>query len=167
MREAGSAYVPLRELQDAAGRRIAEVIGAPAALVSSGAAGGILLAAAGALTGLDKEKAYALPETPADGRNQILVWRARRPNYMYQACQAAGGKLVELGDLARAKPEDFRGALTERTAAILLVLAPIDQARERLGRAPFGRLWLEHVRRSSRSRPCRPGRRPGSRAPPG
>src|SRR5919202_5873346 len=136
MREAAQRYVSLRDLQDAAGRRIAEVIGAPAALVSAGAASAILLGAAGALTGLDKEKVYALPETPADGRNQILVWRARRPNYMYQACQAAGGKLVELGDLARVKPEDFRGALAERTAAILLVLAPVDQARERLGPWP-------------------------------
>src|SRR5437773_2526856 len=51
MREAAGAYVPLPDLQAAAGRRIAELVGAPAAMVSSGAAGAILLGAAGALTG--------------------------------------------------------------------------------------------------------------------
>jgi L-seryl-tRNA(Ser) seleniumtransferase len=132
IQEAAQRYVSLRDLQDAAGRRIAEVIGAPAALVSAGAASAILLGAAAALTGADREKIYALPETP-DGRNQVLVWRARRPNYMYQACQAAGGIVVEVGDYSQVSPEDFRAALSERTAAILLVLAPIDQARDRLG----------------------------------
>ena len=132
MCEAAQRHVPLRDLQDAAGRRIAEVIGAPAALVASGAAGAILLAVAAALTGADREKVYALPDT-SGGRNEVLVWRTRRPNYMYQACRAAGGKLVEVGDEAQVRPEDFRAALSERTAAILLVLAPIDQARDRLG----------------------------------
>ena len=135
MQAAAQHYVSLRDLQDAAGQRIAEVIGAPSALVSSGAAGAILLGAAAALTGSDAERVYALPETP-DGRNQVLVWRARRPNYMYQACQAAGGKLVELGDLSSVAPTDFQRALSAQTAAILLVLAPIDQARDRLGPWP-------------------------------
>src|SRR5919202_1560222 len=135
MQEAAQRYVSLRDLQDAAGRRIAEVIGAPAALVSAGAASAILLGVAAALTGTDREKVYALPQT-LDGRNQVLAWRARRPNYMYQACQAAGGQLVEAGDVSRVSPEDFGRALSERTAAILLVLAPIDQARERLGPWP-------------------------------
>ncbi|MDQ3701349.1 MAG: hypothetical protein M3442_10575, partial [Chloroflexota bacterium] len=137
MQSAAGSYVSLRALQDAAGRRIAEVIGAPAAVVSSGAAGAILLGVAGALTGTEVSKIHELPETAAGARNQILVWRAARPNYMYQACQAAGGKLVEVGALGGAvTPEAFRDALRDRVAAVLLVLAPIDQARDRLGGWP-------------------------------
>lgn len=129
MNDAARRYVWLRALQDAAGKRIAEVIGVPAAVVSSGAAGAILLGAAASLTGKDTAKIHALPES-LDGRNQIVVWKAPRPNYMYQACQAAGGKLVEVGQQGGpVSPEDFRGALNDQTAAILLVLAPIDQAR--------------------------------------
>jgi L-seryl-tRNA(Ser) seleniumtransferase len=69
----------------------------------------------------------------ANGRNQIVVWRAPRPNYMYQACQAAGGTLVEVGSPGEVTPEDFARAFGAQTAGVLLVLAPIDQARDRLG----------------------------------
>lgn len=137
MHSAAGSYVSLRALQVAAGLRIAEVIGAPAAVVSSGAAGAILLGVAGALTGTDVTKIHELPETAAGARNQILVWRAARPNYMYQACQAAGGKLVEVGALGGAvTPAAFEDAISDRVAAVLLVLAPIDQARDRLGSWP-------------------------------
>jgi seryl-tRNA(Sec) selenium transferase len=134
MNQAAQHYVSLRALQDAAGRRIAEVVGAPAALVSSGAAGAILLGAAACLTGADKEKVYALPDTPEDGKNQILVWAAPRPNYMYQACRAAGAKLVQVGEIGGpVSPDMFRDAMGPRTAGVLLVLAPIDQARDKIG----------------------------------
>jgi uncharacterized pyridoxal phosphate-dependent enzyme len=136
MNEGAQRYVSLRALQTAAGKRIAEVVGAPASLVASGAAGGILLAAAACLTGTDTEKIWDLPDTPDGSRNQILVWAARRPNYMYQACRAAGAQVVELGQPnadGAISPEHFRDALSPRTAGILLVLAPIDQARDRIG----------------------------------
>src|SRR5436309_15876188 len=49
MQAAAQRSVSLRDLQDAAGRRIAEVHGAPAALVSDGAASALLLGGAAAL----------------------------------------------------------------------------------------------------------------------
>lgn len=134
MGQAAQHYISLRALQTAAGLRLAEVTGAPAALVASGAAGAILLASAACLTGTDPERAYALPDTPADGKNQFLVWPAPRPNYMYQACRAAGGKLLEVGELnGPISAEMFRDATGPRTAGVLLVLAPIDQAQARTG----------------------------------
>ena len=129
MNDAARSFVSLRALQEAAGRQIAGQIGAPAAVVSSGAAGAILLGAAAALAGSDPAAIQALPETAPDGRSQIVVWSAPRPNYMYQTCQTAGGKLVEVGQAGAAPaPEPFRDALSDRTAAILLVLAPLDQS---------------------------------------
>jgi D-glucosaminate-6-phosphate ammonia-lyase len=137
MEQAARHYVSLRALQDAAGRRIAEVVGAPAALVSSGAAAAILLGAAACLTGKDEAAVQALPETAAHGRNRILVCRAPRPNYMYQACQAAGGKLWELGQAgAPISPADFREAMEAAAgsvAGVLLILAAVDQAQTDAG----------------------------------
>jgi L-seryl-tRNA(Ser) seleniumtransferase len=128
MNEAARRHVWLRALQDAAGKRIAEVAGAPAALVGSGAAGCILLGAAACLTGKDPARIIALPETAADAQNEIVVWAAQRPNYMYQACQAAGAALVEVGEIGGpVTPEDFGDALDRHSAGILLVLAPLDQ----------------------------------------
>lgn len=135
LNEGARHYVPLRELQDAAGRHIAETIGVPAALVSAGAASAILLGAAGALTGTDTSRVYALPDILPGGRNEFLVWKTKRPNYMYQAVQAAGGKLIELGESedGPVTPQQFADAINERTAGVLLVLAPVDQGREHTG----------------------------------
>jgi D-glucosaminate-6-phosphate ammonia-lyase len=144
MQEAAGAYVSLRALQEAAGARIAGITGVPAALVSAGAAGAILLAAAAALTGTDAEKIVALPETLPGARNEFVVWSAARPNYMYQACQAAGGKLAEVGrGSAAMSAGPLCEAIGERTAGVLLVLAPIDIS---LGRgANNALLWPELI----------------------
>ena len=144
MQEAAGNYVSLRALQEAAGARIAEVTGVPSALVSAGAAGAILLAAAAALTGTDAERIVALPETLPGARNEFVVWSAPRPNYMYQACQAAGGKLVEVGQgSATVSAGPLTAAIGGRTAGVLLVLAPIDIS---LGRgADNALLWPELI----------------------
>ncbi|HEU5315520.1 MAG TPA: hypothetical protein VFX49_05380 [Chloroflexota bacterium] len=133
MNAAATRHVWLRALQDAAGKRIAEVAGAPAALVGSGAAGCILLGAAACLSGKDPERISDLPDLGPDEPNEIVVWAAKRPNYMYQACRAAGARLVEVGEMGGpVSPEDFGDALDRHSAGILLVLAPIDQAREHI-----------------------------------
>ncbi len=139
MREAAGRYVQLRELQDAAGRRIAEVLGVEAALVSAGAASGILLATAACLTGDDRQRIWALPRPPGDApRNEVVVLGSPRPNYMYQAAEAAGARLVEVGHEqgdGPLAPELFTQAFGRRTAAVLLVVATLDRLRPRTGGA--------------------------------
>jgi D-glucosaminate-6-phosphate ammonia-lyase len=143
MAEAARAHVPLPALQDAVGAHIAHVVGAPAAAISTGAAAAILLGAAACLTGTDVEKAYDLPETAPGARNEILVWASPRPNYMYQACRTAGGQLMEVGSLNEPiAPEDFKESLSDRSAAILLVLASLDEARRRI---PSWEAFLQEV----------------------
>jgi L-seryl-tRNA(Ser) seleniumtransferase len=53
MAEAATACVPMEDLQEAAGRVIAEVTGAEAGYVTAGAAAGLTLAAAASLARLD------------------------------------------------------------------------------------------------------------------
>ena len=137
MQGAAQRHVWLPELQAAAGRRVADVVGAPAALITSGAAGAILLAVAGCLTGTDGEKALALPRTPPGARNRVLVWRLPRPNYLYPATEAAGGVLVELGQPdAPVAPEAFGEAIRTgggRVAAVLLMIHVLDERRDLTG----------------------------------
>lgn len=128
MLDAARSYVTLRDLQDRAGARIAELVGVDAALISSGAAGGIALAAAACITGKDKERISALPHT--DGlKNEIVVARSGRPNYMYQAAEHVGGNLIEVGSADRLEPEDFAAAIGPRTGAVLLIAATLDRQR--------------------------------------
>lgn len=130
MVEAAESFVVLRDLQDRAGARIAELVGVEAALVSSGAAGGILLSAAACLTGAETDRIHRLPDT--DGtRNEIVVARSRRPNYMYQAAEMAGARLVEVGSEDALTADDFAAAIGPRTAAVLLVVASLDHQRLR------------------------------------
>jgi L-seryl-tRNA(Ser) seleniumtransferase len=137
MHDAAQHHVWLPDLQAAAGHRVAEAVGAPAALVTSGAAGAILLAVAGCLTGIDREKALALPRTPPDRRNRVLVWRMARPNYLYPSAEAAGGVLVEVGQPdAPIAPEAFGEALAaegHRAAAVLLMIHALDERRDLTG----------------------------------
>lgn len=130
MREAAGSFVTLRELQDRAGTRIAELVGVEAALISSGAAGGITLAAAACITGTDQDRIHRLPDT--DGlANEIVVAQSGRPNYMYQAAEHVGARLVQVGSADRLTPDDFAAAIGPRTAAVLLIVATLDHQQLR------------------------------------
>lgn len=128
MEEAAQSYVRLRDLQDRAGARIAELAGVDAALVSSGAAGGILLAAAAAITGDRQDVVHRLPDT-SGLKNEIVVARAHRPNYMYQAAEMVGARLVEVGSEDHLTTDDFAAAIGSQTAAVLLIAATLDRQR--------------------------------------
>ena len=128
MADAARSYVTLRDLQDRAGERIAELVGVEAALVSSGAAGGIALAAAACITGGNWDRIYRLPDT-SGLKNEIVVAQSERPNYMYQAAEHVGGNLVHVGTPEEVTPEDFAAAIGSKTAAVLLIVATLDRSR--------------------------------------
>src|SRR5947207_6687048 len=64
---AAKHFVSLAELQDRVGEKIAGLLGVEAALVTTGAAGGMQLATAAALTWRDKSLIGKLPLPPAMG----------------------------------------------------------------------------------------------------
>ena len=59
---AGHYHVDIDQLQEAAGKRISELLQVPWALVSSGAAGALAYAAAGCVAGTDPERMQQLPD---------------------------------------------------------------------------------------------------------
>lgn len=80
MREAAQAFVNIDELNEAAGAAIARMLGAEAALVTGGAAAGLVLQAAACIAGDDPARIARLPETTGM-KNEFIIQRAHR--FMY------------------------------------------------------------------------------------
>lgn len=131
--EAAAATVPLEQLQAAASRRIAELTGTEAALVTAGSAAALTLGAAAILAGSDAGRMERLPQT--DGfASEFLIARDQRSGYDH-AVRAAGAKLIEVGfneivsGAGVRQPEcwEYEAALTAETAGVLYVQRPGSQ----------------------------------------
>ena len=62
MAAADGAYIPLMELQEAAGAAIARMTNVPAAYITSGAGSALMLATAAAMAGDDDDRIQQLPQ---------------------------------------------------------------------------------------------------------
>ena len=122
MMEAASAFVDVGELNRRAGEHIARLLGVPAAHVTSGSAGGMLLAAAAVLAGEDPERIARLPDTTGM-RDEIVIQRCARIWYD-QALRTAGARLVEVGGDETCTEREVRGAIGPRTAALVYIVSP-------------------------------------------
>jgi D-glucosaminate-6-phosphate ammonia-lyase len=107
MAAASRASVDIGELQDAASVRIAEVTGAEAGLVTTGAAAALTLAAAASIARWDVAKMAALPHAEAFPRD-ILILRTHRTGYAH-ALAASGARLVDIGHNDRGTGAGVRG----------------------------------------------------------
>jgi uncharacterized pyridoxal phosphate-dependent enzyme len=116
MAEAARAFVDINELEEAAGRRLAELTGAEAALVTGGCAAALAQTAAACMAGTDAERIKQLPNT-SGMRCEIVIQKAHRNPYD-QAFRIAGAKLVEVESR-----EQFLGAINDRTCAITHIVA--------------------------------------------
>ena len=126
---AGTARVMVNidELNRKAGEEIARLVGSEAAMVSSGAAGGLLLQAAACIAGNDPIKMQRLPETEGM-KNEIVMQTMHRFPYDH-AYRAAGAKIVEIGNYLFNHPWELEGAINERTAAVAYLCAPFTSKR--------------------------------------
>lgn len=127
MSQAAQQCVPMERLQEAAGRYLAEVTGAEAGYVTTGAAAGLALAAAACIARLDPAAMDRLPET-SGLRNEIVIQRQHLNAYT-RALRLAGARLVEVGYLGYPGqgitwPWQIEAAITERTAAIGYAVQP-------------------------------------------
>ena len=127
MAGAARVMVNIDELNEQAGAEIARLTGAEAGLVTSGAAGGLLLQAAACIAGNNPVRMRQLPDT--DGmRNEIIIQTMHRFPYD-QAYRAAGARLVEIGNFMFNHPWELEGAINERTAAVAYLCAPFTSRR--------------------------------------
>jgi len=133
MREAANAHVRISDLQAAASERISEATGADAGYVTSGAAGGLTLAAAACIAGDDLGAMYRLPET-GDRADEIVLPRAQNTEYS-RALRVAGASLVDIGTNDKAlgsgsvsvEPWEYADAISEDTAAVAYIATPATE----------------------------------------
>src|SRR5262249_19862053 len=127
---AASACVPLDRLQAAASRLIAEVTGADAGLVTSGASAALMLGTAAILAGYDPGRMERLPR--CDGSpHEFVVAREHRNGYDH-AVRAVGARLIEVGfheiaagaGVRRAEAWEYAAAFGPSTAGVSYVLGP-------------------------------------------
>ena len=127
MNRASNSMVNMDELNRAAGRVLADITGAEAGFVCSGAAGGLVLQAAAVVAGSDPAKMARLPNT--DGmKNEIIIHKSHR--FPYDQCYlSVGAKFVEIGDGRRCQPWQLEAAFTENTAAVAYLFSPFVTRR--------------------------------------
>jgi L-seryl-tRNA(Ser) seleniumtransferase len=127
MTEAAGYCVDMAELQAGASKVIAEVTGAEAGIVTSGAAAGLLLGTAACIAGLAPGKMSRLPETRG-ARCEVIMARSQR-NFYDHAVRTAGARIVEVGlpdryagaGVRDAEPWEIEDAISEHTAAVCYV----------------------------------------------
>ena len=127
MTEAAGYCVDMAELQAGASKVIAELTGAEAGIVTSGAAAGLLLGTAACMTGLDPGKMSRLPDTH-DTKNKVIMVRSQR-NFYDHAVRTTGARIVEVGlpdryagaGVRDAEPWEIEEAICEQTAAVFYV----------------------------------------------
>jgi D-glucosaminate-6-phosphate ammonia-lyase len=110
--DASLHFVDLLELQDRIGERIAKRLGVEAALVTTGAAGGMVLGTAAAVTYRDHRLIGRLPLPPEMGM-EVIRQKAHRDCYDHQIT-ACGVRLVDVETL-----DDLERAISRRTAVMM------------------------------------------------
>jgi L-seryl-tRNA(Ser) seleniumtransferase len=116
MCEAAKAFVNMNELQKRAGEIIANITGAEAACVTSGAAAGLVLAVAACMTGNDPERMAKIPYTDFY-RNEVIL-PAMHDNPYVRNLAIPCAKIVRVGTEEGYTLDDIEKAINDRTVAI-------------------------------------------------
>jgi D-glucosaminate-6-phosphate ammonia-lyase len=116
MEEASRSFVRIHELQEKAGRRIAELTGAEAAFVSAGASAALCLATCAVTAGKDPARMNQLPDLTGM-KSEIIIQKAHRNSFDH-AFRMVGVKLIEVETA-----DDIQRAINPKTAAAAMVLS--------------------------------------------
>jgi uncharacterized pyridoxal phosphate-dependent enzyme len=108
--EASLHFVDMFELQRGVGKRLAELSGAEAGMVTSGAAGAMAAATAACIAGTDPNNVWQLPDTTGL-KNEVVMMGGR--SLFDSAIRLVGAKLV-----LALTPEELPAALSEKTAMV-------------------------------------------------
>jgi D-glucosaminate-6-phosphate ammonia-lyase len=136
LEEASHHYVYIVELQQKVGEKIAEMLGVEAALVTSGAAGAIMLGTAATLTGKDEEKIKRLPDLTGM-KSEVIIQKTHRTGFDH-AIRNCGVRLVEVETAG-----ELESAISDKTAMLYFLNA--GQHRGKIGLEQ----WVEAGKRHS------------------
>jgi L-seryl-tRNA(Ser) seleniumtransferase len=111
---ASKRYVPLNDLHDAIGRRLAELLGVESVMITSGAAAALTLGTAACVAGKNPEWIRRLPDIAAtDMKSEVIIQRSHRYGYDH-AVRNCGVRMVEVETR-----EELEAAISSRTAMML------------------------------------------------
>ncbi|MFC4439983.1 MULTISPECIES: aminotransferase class V-fold PLP-dependent enzyme [Natrialbaceae] len=133
MREASRAFVRISDLQQRASELVADVTGADAGYVTSGASAALSMAAAACLAGDDLETMARLPDTEGVP-DEIVMPRTHRNGYDH-ALRLSGATIVDVGTndyhlgtgSENVEPWEIETAITDETAAVAYMEKPYTQ----------------------------------------
>jgi L-seryl-tRNA(Ser) seleniumtransferase len=118
MTEADGSFVLMAHLLRTCGRRIADLVGADAAWVTTGAAAGIAVGTAVCMTGRDGRKMEQLPDTT--GMPSDVLIQSRHRNKYDRLVRMSGARLVEVGNGNGSTEQQLAAAISPSTAAIFV-----------------------------------------------
>jgi L-seryl-tRNA(Ser) seleniumtransferase len=122
----GSArdFCMLDELQDKVGEKIATMVHAEAAVVTSGAFSGMTLGLAGVLTGMDEKKVRELPHLEYTGMKSEVICQVSHDIVYNQALTNTGCKIVRVETA-----DDVAKAVNDRTALMHFLHIESDKGK--------------------------------------
>jgi uncharacterized pyridoxal phosphate-dependent enzyme len=115
-------YVRLNELHDAVGKRIAELLDCPAAMVSAGCASALSLATAACVAGDNPDRIRRLPDT-AGMKNEVVMQKTHRFGYDH-AIRNAGVRLIEVETVG-----ELEKRISPQTAMLFFLNSSDDQGQ--------------------------------------
>jgi L-seryl-tRNA(Ser) seleniumtransferase len=122
MDQASRLHVVIPELHAAVGKRIAELLQVEAALVTSGAAGSLMLGTAACVAGKDQERIRRVPDLQGI-KDEVIIQKSHRFGYDH-AVRSVGVKLIEVETR-----EQMTGAIRDRTAMMLFLNSADPQGK--------------------------------------
>ena len=117
-------FCMLDEVQDKVGERIAKMVHAEAAVVTSGAFAGMTLGLAGILTGMDEKKVRELPHLEYTGMKSEVICQVSHDIVYNQALTNTGCKIIRVETA-----EDVAKAVNERTALMHFLHIEADKGK--------------------------------------
>ncbi len=135
MYEASFYYVHLDELVEKVGAEIAQLLGAPSAIVTTGCEAAIALATTACCCGTDPELSQAFPRHNV--RPQVIIPKHSRNPYDF-GVRMTGVEIVEVDSA-----EEFEARLTDKVAMVYVLSSPM---------AEDGPLSIANICRMARAR---------------
>ena len=116
MTEASNYFVHLDELMPAVGGQIAKLMGAEAAIVTTGCEAAIAVTTVACIAGADPERTQAMPYTKK--RDHVIIPKHSRNPYDF-GVRMCGVEIVEVDS-----EEELRSKLSDRTAMVYILSSP-------------------------------------------
>lgn len=120
MREAAGSFIDIIELQEAVGRRLAELTRNEAAYVATGAAAGIVLATLASMNRGDLQTIARQIATGEVPRDEVIIQLPHRIPYD-PAIRLPGARIIGVGNVLQTFDWELEAAFTPRTAMVFYV----------------------------------------------